>query len=89
MYPDNVTQVHTITDNLEEAASEWLVPVHVEDAMELIDLDTFRPASQEHFRDPVAACCAETRIYALKRTTTSDRVYPRLPSTRQSSRGQD
>lgn len=45
---------------------EWLVSLHDEDAPELIDLNTFMQALQKHFKYPLAARHAETRVFALK-----------------------
>lgn len=47
MHPDNADQVHVITDNLEETASEWLVLLHDKNTPELDNLDTFIQALQE------------------------------------------
>lgn len=54
----------TITTNLKEAASEWLMSLHDEDASELID--AFMQPLQECFKDPLIALCAKTRIRDLK-----------------------
>ncbi|KAG8132951.1 hypothetical protein E2320_010764 [Naja naja] len=51
MYPENMTQIHAIAANLEKAASKWLVSLHDDDALELINLNEFMQALREHFQD--------------------------------------
>lgn len=55
MYPDDATQVHAITANLDKSASEWLVLLHDEDTLELIDFNAFMQALGEFFKDTLAA----------------------------------
>lgn len=51
MYPDDATQVYAITANLDKSASEWLVLLHNEDTLELIDLNAFMQSLGEFFKD--------------------------------------